>query len=297
MPGPRLRAAAGAAAILLLTIGIGPAAASAPDVECGQLSAWTAPDPAGPTDGSLQLGLSSAWDVLASATISPAAATALPGGVNSGPTCLALGFDSGGKITSIDFAAQGTITGTVAFDSGSSFYIFASRLVIPTSITDAYPDLAALFATSYQAGSVLAVTFSIDATTGGFTGFDGHAAFCGKASINAQHVGKVGKATIPAAALSAAARAALKKLSGEAVCAKVHSSGTIDPQSGNIATSASVVITADAGQPRATPPSTTTDGAAAVPASSATPVVGWLVIAFALSLLAVKITSRKGRER
>ena len=294
--GPRLRASAAAAAVLLLTIGIGQSAASAPDVECGQLAAWTAPDPAGPTDGSLTLGLSSTWDVLATATISPAAAAGLPNGVNSGPTCLALGLDGTGKVTSIDFASQGTLTGTVVYDSGSGYFTFASRLIIPKTITDGYPALGALFDSSYQAGSTLAVTFFIDTTNGGFTGFDGHAAFCGKAGISAQNVGKVGKATIPAGALGSAARKALHKLSGEAVCAKIHTTGTIDPQSGNIATTAAVVIAADPGGPRATPPATTTNGTA-LPRDDSTPILAWLMLAFGVTLVVAGALGRRSRER
>jgi hypothetical protein len=295
--GPRLRASAAAAAVLLLTIGSGQSAASAPDVECGQVAAWTAPDPAGPTDGSLTMGVSSTWDVLATATISPAAAADLPNGGNSGPTCLVLGLDGTGKVTSIDFAAQGTLTGTVAYDSGSGYFTFASRLIIPKTITDAYPALGALFDSSYQAGSTLAITFFIDTTSGGFTGFNGHAAFCGKGSINAQNVGKVGNATIPAGALGAAARKALHKLSGQAVCARIHTTGTIDPQSGNIATAAAVVVSLDPGGPRATPPATTTSEASVPPAGGSTPDVIWLVLAFGLTVAVAGALGRRSRER
>jgi len=280
-----------------MTLGTGQSLASAPDVECGQVAAWTAPDPAGPADGSLTLGLSSTWDVLATATISPAAAAGLPNGGSSGPTCLVLGLDSGGKVTSIDFAAQGTLTGTVAYDSGSAYFILASRLLIPKTVTDAYPALDALFDASYHAGSTLSITFFIDPTSGGFTGFDGHAAFCGKGSISAQNVGKVGKASLPAAVLGATARAALRKLSGEAVCAKVHTSGTIDPQSGNVSTTAAVAIGLDPGGPRATPPATTTDAAAVPPGSDSSANLAWLVLAFGLVVAVAGALGRRGRER
>ena len=208
-----------------------------------------------------------------------------------------LGLDGSGKVTSIDFASQGTLTGTVVYDSGSGYFTFASRLIIPKTITDAYPALGALFDSSYQAGSTLAITFFIDTTSGGFTGFDGHAAFCGKASISAQNVGKVGKATIPAGALGSAARKALHKLSGQAVCAKIHATGTIDPQSGNIATTAAVVIAADPGGPRATPPATTTNQAAVAPSGDSSPILAWLVLAFGLTLAIAGALGRRSRER
>jgi hypothetical protein len=295
--GPRLRASAAAAAVLLLTIGSGQSAASAPDVECGQVAAWTAPDPAGPTDGSLTLGLSSTWDVLATATISAAAAADLPNGGNSGPTCVVLGLDGSGKVTSIDFAAQGTLTGTVAYDSGSAYFILASRLLIPKTVTDAYPALDALFDSSYHAGSTLSITFFIDTTSGAFTGFDGHAAFCGKGGISAQNVGKVGKATLPASVLGAGARAALHKLSGQAVCAKVHTTGTIDPLSGNVSTTAAVVIALDPGRPGATPPATTTNEAARPPSGDSTPILAWLVLAFGVTLAVASALGRRSRAR
>ena len=261
------------------------------------MAAWTAPDPTGPTDGSLTLGLSSTWDVLATATISPAAAAGLPNGGSSGPTCLILGLDGSGKVTSIDFAAQGTLTGSVAYDSGSEYYILASRLLIPKAVTDAYPALDALFASSYQAGSTLSITFFIDTTSGAFTGFNGHAAFCGKGSISAKNVGKVGKATIPAAVLGSAARVALHRLSGQAVCAKVHTTGTIDPQSGNVSTTAAVVISLDPGRPRATPPATTTNVAAVPPSADSTPILAWLVLAFGLTIAVAGALGHRSRER
>ena len=261
------------------------------------MAAWTAPDPTGPTDGSLTLGLSSTWDVLATATISPAAAAGLPNGGSSGPTCLILGLDGSGKVTSIDFAAQGTLTGSVAYDSGSEYYILASRLLIPKAVTDAYPALDALFASSYQAGSTLSITFFIDTTSGAFTGFNGHAAFCGKGSISAKNVGMVGKATIPAAVLGSAARVALHRLSGQVVCAKVHTTGTIDPQSGNVSTTAAVVISLDPGRPRATPPATTTNVAAVPPSADSTPILAWLVLAFGLTIAVAGALGHRSRER
>ncbi len=284
--------ASAVAALLLATLGVAPSLAAAPSIECGQLTAYTAPVPAGPTDGSLTLGTSSTWVVLAAATVSPAAEANLPNDVNSGPTCLALGLDGTGKVTSIDFAAQGTITGKVAFDSGNGFYVFAARLIVPTNVTDAYPPISALFKSSYEAGTSLSVTFMVDTTTGGFTGFDGHAAFCGAASLDSKGVGHVGKATIPAAALNKAATAALKAADGAHACATVHSTGTIDPSNGNITTSANVVIAVTAA--KVTPPSTTTS----VPGSTgSTPVSAQLAAWLVLVSGAVVVVARRWDRR
>jgi len=267
---------------LLATLGVAPILATAPTVECGQLTAYTAPVPAGPTDGSVSLGTSSTWVILAAATISPAAATALPNIVNSGPTCLALGLDGTGKVTSLDFAAQGTISGKVTFDSGTGYYMLANRLIVPTNVTDAYPPLSALFKSSYQAGTAMSVTFTVDTTTGGLSGFDGHAAFCGAASLDSKGVGHVGKATLPSAVLGAAAKAALKKAAGASACASVHSIGSINPSNGNITTSANVSIVLAA--PNVTPPSTTTSASEA--ASAANPPFGELAWFLALAIAA-----------
>ena len=63
---------------------------------------------------------------------------------------------------------------------------------MPTFVTDAYPGLAALVVTSYQAGTVLDMTFTVDTTTAQFTGFDGRAAFCGHGSMTSSGDGRVG---------------------------------------------------------------------------------------------------------
>ena len=286
------------AGILLLPLGAAPSLAVSPTVECGQLSAYTAPDPSGPTDGSLGLGLSSTWVVLDTATISPAAATALPSGAGNGPTCLALGLDGDGKVTSIDFAAQGTVTGTVAFDGGSGYYIFADRILVPTTVTDAYPAIGALFATSHEGGVGLAVTFVIDTTTGALTGFDGHTKVCGAASLDGKGNGVLGKARIPAGALGASARAALKKAAGASACATIHDTGTIDPSSGKITSSANVVVALATPTPRVTPPSTTTSAPTEPPAGPASGGVAW-VLSLAAGLVAGLglLRSRRSTQR
>ena len=99
--------AAFGAALAIMTFAATSVVAASSSVECGQLTAYTAPDPAGPTDGNVQLGLSAPWDVLATATISAAAESALPTLVNNAPTCLALDFDNSGKVSAIDFARLG----------------------------------------------------------------------------------------------------------------------------------------------------------------------------------------------
>lgn len=267
-------------------------AGSAATVECGQLTAYTAPDPVAPTPGTLGIGVLPPWEVLPTATISAAAATALPSIVNSSPTCVSLEFDAEGKVASVDFASDGESTGTVDYDATSGFYLFADRLLVPTFITDAYPGLAALFVASYQAGTPLSVTFTVDVMTGAFTGFDGRAEFCGRAGLTNSGDGKVGEARIPAEVLGARDIRALEDANGE-VCAAVHAVGVIDANAeGGISVETDVVITEAA--PAASPPDTSTLGMTGPGEQGKLPAVP-VIVALALGFLAA--TARPSRVR
>jgi hypothetical protein len=295
----RLLFAALGAAFLVSMMSVGAVAAASPTIECGQLSAYTAPNPAGPTDGSLQIGRLDPWVVLASATISAAATSALPSIVGSAPTCLALGLDSGGKVTAIDFAAHGTVSGHVILDTGSGFYVFADRLIIPPVITDTYPGLKALIVTSYQAQTVLTITFSVEGTDGSFTGFDGHAYFCGTATITPSGDGQVGEGVIPEAVLDAGDIVALQSAGERRTCAAVHAVGTVDRDSGgtiSITTDVVITVAAPASTPVPNPtgpPSDTAD--AAFPTSRhSTPLAPVLVV---VVLVTTVMTTRRFGSR
>ncbi len=191
---------AAGACLVLAAVPPGVAAASSV-VECGQLAAYTAPDPVTPTDGALTIGLLAPWVIAADANVSAAAAGALPAAAGSGPTCLALELDDSDVITALDFAPAGSIAGHVVEDLGIGGYILADRLLVPTFVTDAYPDLAAIFVTSAAAGTPVTATFDVDTTTGALTGVHASAAFCGPASLDGDGNGLVGDATIPAVLL------------------------------------------------------------------------------------------------
>ena len=292
-----------ASLVLLLTVGDATGVAASSVVECGQLTGYTAPDAGAPADGSVQLGFSDTWTILATATISPAAGTALPSAVNTGPTCLAMDLDDDGKVTALDFAPTGSISGSVEFDEGSGFYIFEDRLIIPTFITDANPSLQALVVTSHQAGTPLDMTFTVDTTSGAFTGFDGTAAFCGLGSVTDGGDGQVGDAIIPASVLDADDLEALAGAGSFETCATVHAVGTI-LQGGVIDATTDVVIDVAAPVPTGTPPPA---GAAVTPPATFTgspetpaeapglPLGVWLVVAFASMLLVG--TQRANRRR
>ena len=160
-------------------------------------------------------------------------------------------------------------------------------------MTDANPGLAALFVTSYQAGTSLTVTFTVDTTSGGFTGFDGTAAFCGRGSVTSGGDGKVGDAIIPASVLDADDIDALEGAGKRQTCATVHATGTIDPQTGNIDISTDVDIVVAAAGATVTPPPTSTAPAASAATGSGAPIVAWLAVVFAASLLLV---TRRGRR-
>jgi hypothetical protein len=238
---------------------------------------------------------------LPTASISAAAATALPTIVNNAPTCLSIELDADGKITSIDFASQGNVTGIVGYDSGSGFYLFADRLIVPTSITDAYPGLAALFVTSYQAGTSLSVTFTVDVTTGALTGFDGHAAFCGTASIAAGGDAKIGNAIIPASVLDAADVTALTGATGANVCAAVHATGAVVQDSGgalDVHTDVVITVTAVATPPVVipSPPQTSTQVSGTTPSGDNSPALVLLLLVALGALAATTCDSNRRRQ-
>ncbi len=279
--------------MLLMTVGAVSASAAASAAECGQLTGYTAPDPAGPTDGSLQLGYGDPWVVLATADVGPAAEVILPSLVNAGPTCVTIDVDPDGAISALEIAGSGTLRGRVDFDSGSGFYTFADRLIVPTFITDAVPGLAALFVTSQQAGSELTITFTVDISSGTFSGFDGRTAFCGAGAVTKDGDGQVGKAVIAAAVLTNKNLAALDGAGARRVCAAIHSVGTIDNATGAIASDTDVTIdVATAGATVTAPP--TSIEASTTLARETVPGALWFALVFLGGLI---VLSRRFARR
>jgi hypothetical protein len=270
----------------LLLAAAGPSTVNAAvAVECGQLTGYTAPDPGGPTPGSLSLGITpDTWVIDANAVVSPAAAGALASLVNTGPTCVSIDTDTGGVIVALDFAASGVVSGDVTFDGGSGFYVLDDRIIVPQDpIIDLYPGLAALFPTSAAAGTPLSITFTVDPTMGNLTAFDGTAAFCGAGSLGAGGVGNVGDATIPAEVLDDDDRDALTEADGDEVCANVRSQGNVDTQTGNLTIVTAVTITGEAA-PQLTPPPTDT-------VASSTEGVGPFALPVAFAIVAMLVAA------
>ena len=216
-----------AAALLMFASASVVIAGTSSVVECGQIVAYTAPDPGTPADGSLTIGSLTPWTIAPDAAIGAAAASILPSFAGSGPSCLALELDADDKVTALEFAPEGSITGAVVYDSGTDFYILADRLIVPTFILDAYPGLAAVFATSEAAGTSVSSTFTVDVTSGAFTGVVVSASFCGHANLDSDGDGHVGDAIIPAAVLDPQSANRLERANGRVRCAEVETQGTV----------------------------------------------------------------------
>lgn len=227
-------------------------ARAATTVECGPVTGYAAPDPGGPSVGSLAIGLVDVWSIAPDAVISANVAVGLPGIVNAAPTCLSVTADVGGVVSALDFADAGRIAGMVTFDAGNDAYIFADRLFVPSDVIDAYPGLAALFPPSAAAGTQLVVDFSVDPTSGMLLGFDGRAAFCGAGTVTSDGDGQVGEAVIPAEVLDAEDLAALADAGSQEACAAIRSIGTIDTGTGQLAITTTVDISV-AAEPTPTP--------------------------------------------
>jgi hypothetical protein len=290
---------AAAAGLILATVTASPvvAAGGSTLVECGQVSAYAAPDPVAPTPGSLTIGMLAPWAIDPSAALSQPVIDHI--GTNGGsPTCVELTLDGGGTITALDFAAHGRIHGSVVYDIASTFYGFADRLVIPADVVDGAPVLGALFSTSADAGTPLRIDFTVDPALGMFIGFDGHAAFCGQGGLDGDGNGSVGEATIPAAVLDAADRAALQGAGTRKTCATVHGVGTVG-ENGSLDASADVRISvASARHPQVVPtlPPTSTVGAPMAGGTSGSGAVPGILVAACVALAAIAVRGRTARR-
>jgi hypothetical protein len=269
----------------LLSLGAHGVAAATTTVECGQLMAYTAPDPLAPADGSLTIGLLAPWTIAADASLSPEIQGNLASLAGTGPSCLVMDLDAGGVVTGLDFSSTGSITGSVVYMASLPGEVFDDRLLIPTIITDAYPGLGAVFVASQQAGTIASATLAVDAETGRFTGVDASAHFCGAADLAGNGDGVIGAATIPASVLDATDTARLGASNTGHACADVDVSATIDG-SGNLSLTTQVVITLAA---KESPPDTAVSG----PPGRETSVdskAGWIAM---IAVLAFVLTARR----
>ena len=209
-------------------------------VACGMVSAYTAPDPAGPTDGMITIGLDQVETIAATATLSANLAANLPAILNSSPTCLAISTDSGGVITALDFAPTGTVCGTLELDPSGDFYVVARAFIIPVTLVDSEVAFSALFGVSFASGGEACVTFTVDTTTGAITAFSGTTSVCGAPVAHPDGSLDIGPATIPTGVVSpnGMSAEAVAEAAHRDVCADIRSAGTVDTNSGAILASA-----------------------------------------------------------
>jgi hypothetical protein len=247
-------------------------------IECGQLSAYTAPDPLAPADGSLTIGVLPAWTIAADATLSPTVQANLATLAGTGPSCLAVDRDGSDVITSLDFAAEGGFEGPVVFNADLPGYVFAERLIVPSFISDAYPGLAVIFVNGEATGSDVASTFYVDTSTGRFTGVDLSAEFCGPAALDGTGDGTIGEATIDASLLDATDTAALDAADGDDACAEVETRATVDGLG-------SLIMTTDVVISLASIPSPPITSSVAAETASSSPAISPTASLFALFCL------------
>ncbi len=240
------------ATAMLLAAAVFPALATASlaatdGVACGMVSAYTAPDPSGPTDGTITIGLDQVETIAATATLSANLAANLPSILNSSPTCFSITADAGGVITALDFAPSGTVCGTLELDPSGSFYVVARAFIIPVSLVDSEVAFSALFGVSFDTGGEACVTFTVDTTTGAITAFSGTTSVCGAPVTHPDGSLDIGPATVPAAVVSTngLAAVAIAESAGNDVCADIRSAGIVDTSGGGIVASAEATVSFD----------------------------------------------------
>jgi hypothetical protein len=291
MSAPRRTAAI--ISLCALALSAAPTVSGASQVtECGQFTAYTAPDPLGPTDGSLQLGQLPVWTIAADATLTPPVETTMPTQLGGNVTCVRIDLDDDDVVTGLAIAPQGSMAGAVTYDTGSDSYLFDDRLQLPGFVLDLYPGLQALFKGSADAGTNLFITFEVDPTTAVLAALTGDAGYCGAAGIDGDGNGTIGDAIIPAALLDAGDTERLTDAGAHDACATVHAEGTLDPNTGELTLDTDVTIDLDASTVPTAPPTSIT---ASDDATRPQPDAGWLWSVFLLA--AVTLLARARRPR
>jgi hypothetical protein len=227
----RILAACGAAVALVATVNAGPALAGAPaDVEAGIFIDYLAPDPGGPTPGTITFGyLGSAEVIAADAELVPPADTNLPFLVGGAPTCLEVSRQAG-EITRLAFIASCTVSGPVTlvpdvFGPGANAYMTSDRVVTPEAVVLADPAINALMKTTADSGGILSVTFQVDVSFGAPTAFAAMTSIGGPVDIVDSGDVHVGPAVLLAPVIDPASRALLEQADAEDLDASVTIEG------------------------------------------------------------------------
>ncbi len=290
---------AASCASLLLTAS---AAAATTSLECGLFKDYVAPDPLGPTDGSITFGLSGAPEVIAAdATLVPPADTNLGGLGGGAPTALTVVRDTG-VITSLAFADSCTLTAPVTFvpdlfGPGNDGYTVGDRVFAPAAFLATNDGLAALIPTAAANGVPLSLTFTIDTSVGTPTAFDGSLTLVGPVKLKNNGDIVVGAARLPNSVISDAARDQLRAAHRLGVIATVAVTGNGGPDAGapgGVAMDISLAVSLQAPQPT---PSDVPDTASSAPVTSGEPLLAVVgILALAISALAT-VSAWRPRER
>lgn len=199
-------------------------------IEAGAYFDYVAPDPTGPTDGSIRLGYTVTVETItADAVLVPPADTNLPFFTGGTPTCLSVTRD-GGVITRLEFVAECTVSGAVViaddlFGPGADAYLIGDQLAAPAALVEGDPAFGALIGAPAAAGTTLDVAVHVDVSVGAPTSFDGQTTVSGPAvELNSGDF-MVGAARLPSAVIDVASRSALQAAAALGVDATVAITG------------------------------------------------------------------------
>jgi hypothetical protein len=289
---------------LVSLLGTATVAAATTTTECGLLRDYVAPDPLGPTDGSISFGLSGSPEVIAAgATLVPPVDTNLSGLTGGAPTALTVVRDAG-IITSLAFAPSCVLNGDVTFvpdlfGPGADGYIVEDRLVAPVDLMAINDGLAALIPTAAANGSPLSIEFIIDLSMGTPSAFHAQVTLVGEVQPKPNGDMLVGQARLPASVISDGARDRLGQARQLRVPATVEVTGEGAPDQaspGAVAMMITLSVSFEAPMPSPSDGEQIPDTATRTSDHGTAPVLPILALstlAAALSTLAVRSAHRR----
>lgn len=212
--------------VILLVAGVALGGGVGSTVEGGAYFDFVAPDPLGPTDGTIRFGFNGAVETIAAdAELVPPADTNLAFFGGGTPTCLEVSRD-GAVITRLAFVGECNVSGTVVrvddlFGPGADAYLIADRVAAPAGLVEGDPTFGTMIGVPAAAGTELDITFQIDLATGVPTSFTGQTSVTGAVTLLAGGNIGVGAATLPTEVIDAASREQLEDAAALGVDATV----------------------------------------------------------------------------
>ena len=285
-----------AVASALLLVGVALGGGGTFTVEGGAYFDFVAPDPLGPTDGTIRFGFSGAAETIAAdALLVPPADTNLAF-LGGAPTCLGVTRE-GGVITGLEFVAECNVGGTVTrvddlFGPGGDAYLIADRVAAPADLVEGSPPFATLIGIPAAAGTNLDLAFVVDLTTGIPSSFIGQTSAIGPVTLLAGGDIGVGAATLPNEVIDPDSRADLEEATalGVDATAAIVGLGTIE-QAGDPTVQILLSVGYTAPTPVPTPVPTAAPSADALPDTSTGPATGIPTLAGILVVVLIGATS------